>query len=588
MRQPVANNHEQQASKMILSDLIDALFFEDVFELYSKGNLITQDSHTVWVYQHQAQQIEIPVYLSSLNMYRFDRAQGEVKLRTPHKETTLNAVTLWDTLVSMHPETAKQMNTTRFREGLEEARQQLASQYQGLDLSEHPFIQSEQFASLKDRPFHPLAKEKRGLSQEDYARYQAEYKNTVALKAVAIHREWVMASQQADEKVLLHMLGLTHEVQYRHLLEDQGLTPEHYMIFPVHPWQLEHILPQFFKQEFKDKVIVPLDFECDHFLSSSSMRTLVDLKRPYHHIKVPFAMQSLGALRLTPTRYLLNGEKGEQLLEEVIKQSDYLTKHLSLCDEKHWWSLIGPSGNIFEERTGHLTVQLRQYPKAIQEEGTVLVSMASLAMADTRVFDAILGHVHYTSSEVEAVFQDIVTTFSHTMFALMQQGVLPEVHGQNILIAFKDGKVTQYVLRDHDTVRIYPTWMAENGISVPDYAILKDTPNTLINDDLETFFTYFQTLGISVNMYAIIDTLVTLYHLDEHQLMGFLRTTMKQVVSETKWPGNSEANVRHLLFEKETWPFKRILLPLLYQKHSGGGSMPSSIGKIVNPMMSHE
>lgn len=39
----------------------------------------------------------------------------------------------------------------------------------------------------------------------------------------------------------------------------------------------------------------------------------------------------------------------------------------------------------------------------------------------------------------------------------MQYGALPELHGQNILLSFEDGRVQKCVLRDHDTVRIYKT-----------------------------------------------------------------------------------------------------------------------------------
>ncbi|NJH99055.1 siderophore biosynthesis protein SbnC, partial [Staphylococcus hyicus] len=100
----VANYDEQLASKVILSDLIDALFFEDVFGLYSKGRVIHQVEQTLFVYQHEDQRLEIPVYLSSLNVYRLARSKGEVKLYTLHKTITLHAQTLWDTLVMMHPD----------------------------------------------------------------------------------------------------------------------------------------------------------------------------------------------------------------------------------------------------------------------------------------------------------------------------------------------------------------------------------------------------------------------------------------------------------------------------------------------------
>lgn len=43
------------------------------------------------------------------------------------------------------------------------------------------------------------------------------------------------------------------------------------------------------------------------------------------------------------------------------------------------------------------------------------------------------------------------------------------------------------------------------------------------------------------------------------------------------WVTTDQLAVRHILFDKQTWPFKQILLPLLYQHDSGGGSMPSGL-----------
>ncbi|MGJ5711529.1 IucA/IucC family C-terminal-domain containing protein, partial [Staphylococcus equorum] len=99
------------------------------------------------------------------------------------------------------------------------------------------------------------------------------------------------------------------------------------------------------------------------------------------------------------------------------------------------------------------------------------------------------------SQQLEVLFDEMIDQFLHIMLKFMQNGVLPEVHGQNILILFKEGHVDQFILRDHDTVRIYPRWMYENNIDIPQYAISKNSPNTLINEDIETFFTYFQTLA---------------------------------------------------------------------------------------------
>ena len=46
----------------------------------------------------------------------------------------------------------------------------------------------EQWASLRDRPYHPLAKAKQGLNETEYQQYQAEFARPVALNWVAVDR----------------------------------------------------------------------------------------------------------------------------------------------------------------------------------------------------------------------------------------------------------------------------------------------------------------------------------------------------------------------------------------------------------------
>ncbi len=60
----------------------------------------------------------------------------------------------------MNCDLSHEWEVARVEEGLTTAATQLAKQLSELDLALHPFVMSEQFASLKDRPFHPLAKEK--------------------------------------------------------------------------------------------------------------------------------------------------------------------------------------------------------------------------------------------------------------------------------------------------------------------------------------------------------------------------------------------------------------------------------------------
>lgn len=149
------------------------------------------------------------------------------------------------------------------------------------------------------------------------------------------------------------------------MLHDQGLSIDDYVLFPVHPWQYQHILPNVFAKEISEKLVVLLPLKFGDYLSSSSMRSLIDIGAPYNHVKVPFAMQSLGALRLTPTRYMKNGEQAERLLRQLIEKDAMLAKYVTVCDETAWWSYMGQDNDIFKDQLGHLTVQLRKYPEVL-------------------------------------------------------------------------------------------------------------------------------------------------------------------------------------------------------------------------------
>ncbi|HLR19138.1 MAG TPA: staphyloferrin B biosynthesis protein SbnC [Staphylococcus sp.] len=588
MIEVTANHQQTYAHTVILRDLVDGLLFEDVFGLLTKSTTLQMSSETTLKYGNDSKALYIPVYHSGLNIYRL--RDTAVFLKEHDEQHAIDAVTLWDTLVEMNKPLSDELNTERFREGLAVAMEELAKQLEGLTLADHPFIKSEQLASLKDRPFHPLAKEKRGLNKEDYQQYQPEFLKTFSLKTIAIHRDYILKSEYLKEDIVNQALAIDNQDKLTHILGAEGLSSENYMILPVHPWQMTHVLPDMFKEEIASNIIIPLDYEFGAFLPSSSMRSLIDVQQPFQHIKVPFSMQSLGALRLTPTRYLLNGQKAEQLLSQIIQQDKTLKQKVVLCDEKQWLSFINADQDIFQDQIGHLTTQIRSYPEQVTTHSSQLLSMAALAAHDATLYEDILGieQSQMESYQLEALFDDILDHFMHIIIKFMKHGVLPEVHGQNILIAFKDGHVDQLVLRDHDTVRIFPRWMHENNIEIPEYAISKNSPNTLINEDIETFFTYFQTLAVSVNLYAIVDMMHHVFGLNEHTLMHKVKSSLAREIREMDWTEADKAQVQHILFEKDTWPFKRVLLPLLHQKGSGGGSMPSSIGTIPNPMMRYD
>lgn len=583
------HNHKviTTAEAIILKNLCDALLFEDIAGIVSNSKVTKENGQAILIYKADNQQIKIPVYFSALNMFRYQATEPITIIGSEFNEP-LTAPMLWQTFVNMNRDLSQEWEVERFKEGLVTATSQLAKQLSKLDLVEHPFIMSEQFASLKDRPFHPLAKEKRGLSEADYEAYQAELNPSFPLMVAAVKKTHIIQGSEAEDDEL-KKLTAPISTQAADMLSKQGLSTDDYVLFPVHPWQYKNILPSVFAKEIEQNIVVLLPLQFGTYLSSSSMRSLIDIVSPYHHVKVPFAMQSLGALRLTPTRYMKNGEQAERLLRKLISKDQVLARYVDVCDETSWWSYMAKDKDIFKDQLGHLTVQLRKYPDALSTNNSQqLISMAALAANDRTLYQMIFDKEGISKTDVIALFKDIAQVFLKVTLSFMRYGALPELHGQNVLLSFEQGNITKLVLRDHDTIRIYRPWLKAHQLTLPAYVVREDTPNTLINEDLETFFAYFQTLAVSVNLYAIIDALQDIFSVNEHELMAILKQILQEEVANISWITTDQLTVRHILFDKKTWPFKQILLPLLYQRNGDGGSMPSDLATVPNPLVTHD
>lgn len=61
------------------------------------------------------------------------------------------------------------------------------------------FAVMEQWASLLDRPYHPTAKAKQGLSEAEYRAYMAEFNNPIQLRWVAIKTNRIITGAGVNE-----------------------------------------------------------------------------------------------------------------------------------------------------------------------------------------------------------------------------------------------------------------------------------------------------------------------------------------------------------------------------------------------------
>jgi siderophore synthetase component len=455
-------------------------------------------------------------------------------------------------------------------------------------------LDMEHWASFRDRPFHPLARAKEGWTETDYRAYSAEFRQPIALQWMAVKRQFLLSGSGSGEEGPAELLLSPDE---RDLLEEafagRGLSSLEYMAIPVHPWQMSVIVPREFRPELEARVCVPLDVAAGAYAATSSARSLSPLDGGHCHVKLPLGIVSLGAIRSLPALYMQNGERGQQLLEKVREHDRILTDRLFLCDETSWWAYMPENGDLFDDRPRHLSCLVRKYPSnLIRENGMQLIPMSALAVhpfgGKEHLIDAWLRMrgMPETNAAVVQLFGEICVEFLHLCLRLLCYGIMPEIHGQNVVLVLNDGKLSGFLLRDHDTIRLHLPWLQARGLADPRYIVKPDRPNSLYNETPEGLLFYLQTLGIQVNLYAILDALSQRFEADEAQLWAVLHESLEQAIVLAELPDSIKQVLEEVLLLRETWPWKQIIQPLLEQRGGAGGSMPSSKGAALNPFIS--
>ncbi|OZB95308.1 IucA/IucC family protein [Paenibacillus sp. XY044] len=451
----------------------------------------------------------------------------------------------------------------------------------------------ERSAAFRDRPFHPVAKVKLGWGRDECGLYTAEAGQPIGLRWMAVRRDRLLRGSGAGDvlpQTLLLPAGGQAELDRE--LEQRGLHVTH-MALPVHPWQMDSMLPGMLGPELEEGVCVPLTVAAGMFYATSSVRSLMSLGDTPRHVKLPLGIRSLGGLRYLSAIKLMNGERAESLLRQVRQLDPVLRDKLFLCEEGCWLALAPQDNDLFADQPRHLSAMIRSYPQELaKDKGYRLVPMSALAApgAETELYPEWLRQRGRTNTAQGAIelFREIAETFGELSLRLLRFGLVPEAHGQNVVLAVKDGRLHGILLRDHDALRVHVPWLREAGLDDPHYLLRPGVPNSLYHDSPQPLIAFFQMLGVQINLFAIMDSLSRAYGLSEERLWTELKDALLAAVSQAGFTEPQESVVHACLFGSERWPWKQVVRPLLAQAAKVPGSMPYGKGEMRNPFFAAE
>lgn len=443
----------------------------------------------------------------------------------------------------------------------------------------------ERLAALRDRPFHPLARARREWSEAEYRRYGAESAGRWPLHWIAVRRDHVVQDPAVTGDPECWLLCEAQREILAAAMVAKGATPADYLAMPAHPWQARMVLPRLFAAEMARAILVPLPIQLGHVQPTASIRTVIPDGDPCVHLKLALAVSSLGALRPLPPRYLHNGAQAQRLLTDLQARDPLLAKRLRLCDETLWWCHAPGEGELPADWPGHLACNLRRYPGP---SGAERIPMASFAVVlrdgCLPAFDHVLARRgEHGAGAALALFETLAGRLCELGFACFRAGIMPEAHGQNVLVELDGGELARLVLRDHDTLRVHEPWIEAAGLVPPDYRIDRSSPNTLILQRPEALLAYFQTLALQVNLRAIGHALAQGYDgISLGAAWSAIARAAHRAMTRTGLEGPAADVLRVSLFDAAQWPSKLLLTPLLARSHVGTG-MPSSLGRVPNP-----
>ncbi|GAA3331778.1 hypothetical protein GCM10020331_089700 [Ectobacillus funiculus] len=200
-------------------------------------------------------------------------------------------------------------------------------------------------------------------------RYAPEFENSIPLRFLAIHREWIEQRIVKGGELFTVFLGLERAMEKE--LGYRNLPLSDYVPVPVHPWQLQHVIPVVYQDELENGVIVILkDYEVNSF-ALSSFRTV---QAGSLVVKAALRAQMTSTIRSISPQTANNAAVFTELLQAVMEREQQLSQHFVPVYE--WGG--GSFRSQDEQKKRNLSFVLREQVTVEEQElaitGTALYS----------------------------------------------------------------------------------------------------------------------------------------------------------------------------------------------------------------------
>ena len=358
---------------------------------------------------------------------------------------------------------------------------------------------------------HPGGKTKMLMEPEAVYRYAPEFDGTPDLRLVGIRRDRAesasLGGRDVGEILFDQHMGLREAVTRE--FTERRLSPSGYLFVPVHPWQLKNVVPEVYRLEISQEVVVLVEGASVPGSATSSFRTVVPrVGRGRLAVKTSVDSQMTSTIRSISPNTTNNAPEFTRLIRAVLRQEPQIARtFVPVCEVAGANFKADP--NEPDPRT--VTAKSRNLSAILRENVGQHTGCDELAIVGCALYAGspitgrpILAELveafaksSGANSSSEAAFRFISEYASVALpgflTLMVKYGVGLEGHLQNSVPVFKAGRPVSLLFRDWGGARIHSERLRRQGFRVRFYrdsAVLTDRLDEMRN---KVFCTVFQS-----------------------------------------------------------------------------------------------
>jgi siderophore synthetase component len=309
-------------------------------------------------------------------------------------------------------------------------------------------------AEMDGHPWLVPNKGRLGFGATDYLRYAPERAAPFRLPWLAVRRgrgTWRAVPGLTRDDLLAGELDAATRVAF------EGLAPSaDHLWFPVHPWQLEHVVLPLFAADLAGGSLVLLGEAPDRYLPQQSVRTMTDVDVPgRHHVKLPLSVLNTLVWRGLPTERTMAAPAVTEFLLGIRDRDPFLRDECRLV-------LLGEVASVTVEHDGYAALPgapyqylellgciWRESVYRYLEPGEQPITMAALLHVDRAGRPVLAALVERSGLAVDQwVTRLLGVVLPPLLRMLYQHGVVFSPHGQNTILLHRSGAPSRLVVKD--------------------------------------------------------------------------------------------------------------------------------------------